>query len=420
MKNYLFKYQSGAASQLQNMLFFGKGGLFYCGLFLWIATRIFEQSMIVVTIERSMTVFKGLELIALLMIMLHELSTLRNEKYPIIVGFCLMAIIMVTTLISQRLYLLQLAIIIFVGRNCDLKKSLRCALHSTAFTAALVVVLSLLLLIPNYLFLWGGRERYGLGFKYATYLPAITFSCIILYGYIYSDKISYLYLISCTMLEIILFVLTDARFLCPLGIAAALALFISTRPGINLMPILKFVPLLFVIFPLISYQIAVMYSPANELLYQLNSLLSSRLQLSQNAIEIWGVSFLGADVESNTITWVNGVASLPEEVNVVDSSYISSLISYGLIVTIIFLAGYALIAAKAVESGDSALLMALLMVSIMGLIEPRLLVLEYNPLIISIGTLFHTKHLDSAGASLANTRKNAQRRAINSTKIIEV
>ena len=403
MSSYHFEVLGQNKNHFENLLFTGRGGLYYCGLFLWIAVRILEQSMITVVIENSLTVFKGLELTALLIVLLHELSTLRDRRFPIITITTLLALFSVVTLISQRLYLLQLAILIIVGRDCDIKQILKCALYSTIITAILIVALSLLSFIPNYLFLWGGRERYGLGFKYATYLPALVFSCILLYGYINADRLGYLYLILCTVVEIILFVITDARFLCPLGILAAALFFFITRPRVNAMPILRYVPLLFMLFPLISYFIAIAYTSGNEVLYQLNSLLSSRLQLSHNAIETWGIGLLGADVEANAITWQDGIAMLPEEVNVVDSSYISSLINYGFIVTVILLAGYAFVAFRAWKSNDVALLAALLMISVMGLIEPRLLVLEYNPFILSLGTLFSKTPLGMTSALLASS-----------------
>lgn len=375
-----------------NLLFTGKGGLYYSGLFLWIAARILEQSMITVVAENSLPIFKGVELASLSLMVLHELSTLKERRFPFIIIITLLAVFSVVTLISKRLYLMQLAVIILVGRDCSTKQALKCALYSTLLTSILVVTLSLLSFIPNYLFLWGGRERYGLGFKYATYLPALAFSCIVLYGYVHADKLGFPYLIAGIICETILFYLTDARFLCPLGILATFVFVLIMRHKEDAMSFLKYVPLVFALFPLLSYCIAIAYNPGNEVLYQLNSLFSSRLQLSHKAIETWGIGLLGADVETGVITWQYGIAVLPEEVNVVDSSYVSSLINYGILVTVYFLMGYALTAVLAYRNGDAALLAALLMVSIMGLFEPRLLVLEYNPLILSMGALFNERH----------------------------
>lgn len=392
----------------ESPLFAEEGGLFYCGLFLWISVRIFEQSMITVVLENSLTVFKGLELFALLIVLLHELSTLRDKSFPILRIIVLLALFAVVTFISQRLYLLQLVIIVIVGRNCELRLVLKCALYSTIITSLIIITLSLVSVIPNYLFLWGGRERYGLGFKYATYLPALALSCIVLYGYVYANRLGFLYLIACGAIEIVLFTLTVTRFLCALGIVASVLLFLVTRPRINTMPIMKYVPLLFVVFPLLSYFIAIAYTPENEVLNQLNSLLSSRLRLSHNAIETWGISLFGSAMEENSITWQNGIATLPSKVNVVDSSYISSLISYGVVVTAVVLAGYAFVAFRASRDNDEALLAALLIVSIMGLVEPRLLLLEYNPLIISLGMLFGESHFGAMGALRArNTSDHA-------------
>lgn len=360
-----------------------KGQIFYIGFCLWLSTRILEQSMFSVVLGDVNLVFKIMEFSALLVMVCGSLAYIINSRMKYIPLLSIIAIIFLVVLFSDRLYIAQLALIIFMSQFYRWHKLLKYSFYVIIITCLAIIASSLIGIIPNYLFVWGARQRYALGFKYVTYLPAFVFTTILLYYYLFRGRSNALALLVFVAVEISLFYLTKTRFLCSLGVLSAVVLaFIAgenfSKRGLTSL-FLKWSPLVFALFPGISFAAAFFYDKGNSFLVGINNLLSNRLQLGKAGLEEWGVHPFGADYVSNVITWEDNIASLPTMVNVVDSSYLSSFIFYGWIVTTLMLVAFAICTRRAYLERDYLLVGCLVLLAIMGLFEPRLFLLEYNP-----------------------------------------
>ncbi len=364
---------------------------FLGGLSLWLLAKVLRYSMFVVETPQLELVFVGVEFLALVILILFELIFNFSQASKVLTIFVILLLTVVITMTTGYFYLAESALIIVVSRNCNLRSILRIAFWTLCIAVAVVVLTSLAGIIPNYIFTWGERVRLGLGFKYATYVPAFAFALIALYGYLQFEYLKLSYLLSAFFIEAILFYYTDTRFLAVLGAVGALFMFIVSRfvmRDSRVLRLLWITPALFLVFLIGSYWLAVMYDPGSNSYNSLNVLLSDRLALGQAAISDWGIALWGQEVEYNAITWNSGVPSLPDTVNVVDSSYLSALLLFGPVVSTAIFSCLTMLAVNGCRRKDWGLVIGLLLMAIMGLFEPRLLLLEYNPFLLCFGPLF--------------------------------
>ena len=265
---------------------------------------------------------------------------------------------------------------------------------------SITVLLSLVNIIPNELFVSfaGGflRNRYGLGYIFPTFAPNFFFSIVIEYIYFRFSKIKWIEYLFIAGLNIFFYQMTGTRVTFIL-VFAMLLLEYFFRNRLKL--IVNSVPYSYVSMAALTYLLTELYNPGNSLFSKLNLILSQRLRFAQQGLQTWGISLFGTSIQ-----WNSEAASY----NYVDFSYINILISYGLIVFIIVIAGYTITGTLCKRENNIALAMVLWIWAIRASVDPQLFLLWFNPFLLLIGRgLFSKRKVENDFNSLYVQRQNS-------------
>ena len=109
---------------------------------------------------------------------------------------------------------------------------------------------------------------------------------------------------------------------------------------------------------------------------KLDSNLSQRLSFSKKGIEVYGISIFGQYIP---MQGNGGSTQTPSNYFFLDSSYISILLQYGLIIFIVILIIWGMIGLRARKEKDWVLLWILAMIAFQSLMEQHLMDISYNP-----------------------------------------
>ena len=113
-----------------------------------------------------------------------------------------------------------------------------------------------------------------------------------------------------------------------------------------------------------------------ELSVLLDSILSQRLSFSQKGMEVYGFSIFGQYIP---MQGNGGSTETPLNYFFLDSSYISILLQYGLIMFVMILILWGIIGLRARKEKDWVLLWILAIIAFQSIMEQHLLDISYNP-----------------------------------------
>ncbi|MCD8020655.1 MAG: hypothetical protein LUF92_14075 [Clostridiales bacterium] len=117
----------------------------------------------------------------------------------------------------------------------------------------------------------------------------------------------------------------------------------------------------------------------------MNIIFHDRLNYGHQGIENYGIHLFGQQIE-----WIGngGLGFVKQELegayNYVDCSYMKILLDYGLLVLLFAVIGYTLAVYQACRKNNIYLCLALSMVAVYSLIEPRLLEFGFNPFVLCL------------------------------------
>lgn len=242
---------------------------------------------------------------------------------------------------------------IYSSRKIDFEKIAGFTIVLSAATLAFVIFSSYVGIIDNYLYVYAGgsRSRHLLGFRWALYAPTIFYNISAVWVYL-KQKTAKLWQIGAMLLiALFLYVQTDSRSIAALTVLILLIPFglkfadrIDEKVGYRLRygRILDSVWSLgipiFVVLSIVSVLLGITYNPSVSWMAEVNAALDGRLALSQNAIMEYGIHWLSQNIEmvgSGFDAYGNRKIKV---YTYIDSFYVQTLVHYGIIFTIIFLA----------------------------------------------------------------------------------
>lgn len=151
------------------------------------------------------------------------------------------------------------------------------------------------------------------------------------------------------------------------------------------------IPLLCYLAVTLSY----IYTKHNQLLLKLNHGLSNRLSLGKRAIQKYGISLFGQNVQERG--WGKGVHAATSMSNYffIDSSYLRFLIIYGVIIGLVVLYWMTKISIDSFRNQQYGICAAILIIAISAFVEQHLFDISYNPFVLAyfsfVGTTLLSK-----------------------------
>lgn len=228
----------------------------------------------------------------------------------------------------------------------------------------------------------GATERNSFGYAWPTDLASHIFFILLTFWILRKGRLSVIHLLSYLCVIYWLLIYTNARLGC--GCILLLLLFSVYIHFQSRIPSLLnalfgtwtvlWIPLLL----LGSLWIAMYYDPSDIVWVGIDMLLSGRLEIGQDMLLYHGITFFGQIVE------MNGGDVMAGEYSYIDSSFLQSIIIYGIVFSVILLIAYVSVSYKAYKRKDFVFLCAVFISGISGFVAQHFLQIFMNPLLIAL------------------------------------
>ena len=225
-------------------------------------------------------------------------------------------------------------------------------------------------------------ERLSFGYVWSTDFATHCFFILLAYWYIRRAKLVKSEQFMFIFIACIVGYYTDAK----LGAGCILLLSLMTFFNKFLTgksPFLKLVIIILTysipLFALLSIILTIEYDDSNLIWVLINTfILADRLRLGNDALNEYGISICGQYVR------MYGADNDKSYYNYIDSSFIQSIILFGVIYTILLLTAYVVICHQAYKRNDYSLLLAVFVAGGSGIIAQHFLQICMNPLLIAL------------------------------------
>lgn len=310
----------------------------------------------------------------------------------------LIAVIVVVFFVGYRystyIDLIILLVLMIGSKNIKLEDVVKChfIIYSTIMTIAMIC--ALLGLIENYVIFSTLRGyRYSLGNTYPTDFAAGIYYLVLDFVYLKRKKWKTQYSIGIILISWIVYRITDANtsfvLLCCIAI---MLIFMQKKWGIRILsskPVQNVIVFSFPVLAILSIGIHYVYTVVSSpILLGLDVLLNNRLSYGHQAIQRYGLSMFGKQIEFIGAGWGTSAGSY----FYVDNGYLQIALIYGIVILLVFCLGFAYVCYKnKLQQTDLTLLMILFFIAISGLLEPRFFNILYNSFIFAISIELFSK-----------------------------
>ena len=290
-----------------------------------------------------------------------------------------------TTSISP-IYLFATLLLILTLDNVNVNKLLWLWFFEVTFLMLIVAFFKELKLIESINFHRDFLIRESLGYRFSTYGANYCFHLTIVYIYLRKKSIKLIELIVLYLANYYFYIKTDTKSAFYFSILAILAAILLKKIVISSTLqrfINRWVLLVSVLTPIfLSY----FYTSGNYIFTQLDRFLTNRLRLGNDALNIYGVSFLGQKVE-----WIGRVEmGSMQRYLYVDSSYLNIMINYGIVLMMLVFIGFYILTRHDVAK-DLYFTLFFCVILLHSMFDPQLMILAYNPGILFLGVLFNSR-----------------------------
>lgn len=360
---------------------------------IYILVLILSEIVIVLDNRILIMSFKAIRYSCYLFFLIKILIDFYYERNIKIVTIIALIISVMTLIIAKNTTLSILCIIFLALKKCDLNKLIVNIFNIYASIFFAVISLAALNVIPDWIYYRGDIVRHSLGFSYPTDCISFYLIIVLMYVYVKKEKITIIEVLSLETLNIFLYKYTDGRTSFLLITAILIIVIISKVKFIYnplsksiLLKISKIVSYCLPIFLFILYNfLTFMFIRNDNVAQKINIALTDRLQLTGSAYLNYGIPLFGDEIKWNG--W--GGYGYRDKINItefkynfVDSSYAKLIFDIGIIPTLMIIVSYTIILVKNYKEKNYWLLLILLFILIWSFIEPRLIDITKNPLVL--------------------------------------
>lgn len=306
----------------------------------------------------------------------------------------------ISTITSRDIGPIKMLLIFLNVSQYEFDKYIRVIFGVNVFLLISTFFLSQIGILPDILIMRGEKVRHSMGYIYPT--EFMSHFCFIFLMYLYISKENYnlLHCIIVNLLNFFIFSYTDSRldFLVVLFVSIVALLF--NKKEILMKKIMN--PLItvsiFVLSCVFSFCTAIFYNGNSLMFSKLNTLLSQRLLLGNNAIHFYQIGLFGKNID-----WIgSGGVGLYEKVNAldynfVDCSYIKDMFDYGILLMFLFYFIFIVILFREYKRKNYYILLPITIIFVISIIEPRFLSIPMNPflLLVSYILVMPNKEIES-------------------------
>lgn len=355
--------------------------LFFSAWLLFLMTLLLGSAIFSVNNNTLELLFKLIRYFAYA-ICLIKIANTKMKKNTIILLFFVFLSFAICYIKSKNMTMPLYSFILLASLDINGEKVIKITTWIQGTLLAIIVALSQVGIIQDYIFDAKNRVRHGLGFSWTTTGAILYFYFMLCIIYLIKDRFKIIYAVIFEGINLWFYIMTDSRMAFFLSSCFILFFTIQIFNKRKWVILSKFnfiyiaFPWLMFAFTLIIYKL---YNNQSAIWNSLNTLLSGRLYLGSSAIKNYGFSLLGKNIE-----WIGFSISTPTIAttvgyNYVDSSYLQLSLNYGFIFIFTVLTIYSYAIYKAVKIKDYYMIMVFLFILVFALTEPRLINFAFNP-----------------------------------------
>lgn len=302
---------------------------------------------------------------------------------------CMAAAIIAAFMADDMQIIIYIAVVT-ASANISFKKILRIYMQVLFGTLMFIVLLTASGILKNFIYDFGTRNRYTLGFVWTTIGPMLFLFATSAMLCLQNAKTTVMTICMTGFCALLLFVMTNSRFIFVIQ-ACVILLMLAYKKNKKLGQGLfenKIVCRIAVALPFVLFVLSIimplLYSPDNAFWEWINNFLSGRLGLARSAIDTYGFSLFGQRIE-----WIGHFIGTDVNVpyNFVDSSYVNILLNYGAVIMALVLFAYTKIIINFIKKKEYVMTITVILVLLLSYTEPRLINIMFNPFILAAGEL---------------------------------
>lgn len=273
---------------------------------------------------------------------------------------------------------------IFAAKDIDFKKILRTYFWTVLLLMLTVNVLTLIGKIPNLTFFRDGKTRVSYGFTYPTLEAAHIFYFVLAYTVYKKFKLNWIQDIIIALLGYFIIVKGDARLDGYMTFAILFVVIFKKLIFKLLSKLNNFIPAILTLTVIVGFlMLSHNYNAMNPIEFKLNSLLSNRLNLTQQGLLEYPVKLFGQHVQMQSFAGYAGLAMtqtswLVKNYFYIDNSFAQVLLINGLVLFVIVLLVFFYNSWKFMKEEKFSFVIVLIFLAITGSIESYVLQFSYN------------------------------------------
>ena len=364
-------------------------------LFIWVVVASLVTTTYFVRLDGFLSLYRLLLYFTIIMLLIKELMNFPKTLYYfrfhwqqlLIVTAFFIAMFIVA---KNRDGLLDINVLLFVfsARDIDFRKLLGTFSLATFLVLCLTIYASQKGMIGNMFMNADGGYRFSLGFNYVSFASQRLFFALCTYLMFRGKRISYLELLGLLLATIYMYQQTSTSSPFYLSILILTYALLSIKIFKKEFIIGNFWTKTLVQYCFILALVIILYFcfySSGNLFHLVDQFTHSRLRLSVNGFQNFGVSWLGQPISFTTLDMFGNFTS---NYNYIDSSFVQLLVIDGLIVSAFMLFALTKVMRYFVSIQKDIVLACLGIMIIHGMFDPQMLVLRYSPLILFISRLF--------------------------------
>lgn len=315
-----------------------------------------------------------------------------NNKYSVreIIGYIVLVFMWITCIRSSNgLTVFDGLLFAFSARNLKFRHIIFTFFITGSILFIFTLGASYFQKIPDLIYINNGvKVRHSLGYTYTSFSSQVFFYLSCTYVFLRNKKISFAEGIIIELISIVLFLKTETRN--PFLVTTLLVMFtLLIRYTNKDWKIIKKISIwIFPFLGIFSIIASYLFNPSSRMFSLLNTILSNRLELSNNALNQYGYAIFGQKIVINGVGYMG---TYSKNYNVIDSSYVMNYVLRGPLFLMLILALFFLLLRKLCKSqyeASSYLILILVLMAMHSTLDPQLLSLWYNPFFLAIGYVF--------------------------------
>lgn len=356
--------------------------LYYSALTIFLSYSVLNSSMYSAYLIGSGNKTYALCCLLLMGAGISKITQLKWDANLVFTVLILVVLEVLQALVRFDLAFTTMWLLVLMSVGTSFEKTAKISLSVLSVVLLFIILSSEIGIIKNIIWQNGNRVRQMLGFGTALRPSKVMLNITWLVLYLNRRKVSLLSACILTLLNYVIYELTVSRLNFYIALLSIIIVYFFQNRKV-LKHITAIAPIWPCVCALLSLFGTLKYDYTNQMQFNLDSFLETRLSLGQYNIVTYGIGWLGSkSFEMNGIgydAYGNSLLGIGSVYNYVDNLYVQYLIQYGILFMISILAVLFIVLVRLKKNDKSKVILTLFMLmAIVSIVDDGMLKLQYN------------------------------------------